>query len=219
MRGALEQILYIGQSKDLRTRLAYYKNANPDRVPRRLIRLVHEVETISWERCLNAEAARARELELLRLHRPKFNRADTGPQFFHYIEWRCEADQLSIRIHFEDRVQPQGAWRGPIRGKTISAAAMVALSRLWQIAANQTAHCSQLPLTPKSLTHVHLPGPSDWLQQATEFIRGNSPDLLSTLINSASPQAEPLLRQLQEADSEILLSWFRALSEERDLAE
>src|SRR5690349_14894944 len=77
MRGR-ERILYIGQSKNLRTRLAYYKNANPDRMPRRLVRLVHQVEQISWECCVSAEAARQRELELLRLHRPKFNRADVG---------------------------------------------------------------------------------------------------------------------------------------------
>src|SRR3954464_3848013 len=67
MTGPNERVLYIGQSGNLRARLASYKNARPDRSPRKVVRLVRQVKSIVWERCENTEAARLRENELLRL--------------------------------------------------------------------------------------------------------------------------------------------------------
>src|SRR5881394_2475594 len=118
MRGHADRILYVGQSRNLRTRLAYYKNANPDRVPRRLTRLVHEVESITLERLPTAEAAPARELELLRIHQPRFNRADTGPRFYHYIDLKTDRESAIINLHLDPPIHPEQEqnWIGPIRG-------------------------------------------------------------------------------------------------------
>src|SRR5512132_1710482 len=74
MAGKDDRILYVGQSQNLRVRLASYKLARPDRAPRKLIRLIHSVRSITWETCPTARAARVRENELLRLLRPRFNR-------------------------------------------------------------------------------------------------------------------------------------------------
>ncbi len=79
MSGEMGRVLYVGQSKNLRHRLATYKNANPDHVPRKVIRLVHAVRKIDWEECATANFARLRENELLRAHRPKFNSMNTYP--------------------------------------------------------------------------------------------------------------------------------------------
>jgi hypothetical protein len=213
MRDARAQILYIGQSKNLRTRLAYYKNANPDRMPRRLVRLVHHVETITWECTPSPAAARARELELLRLHRPRFNRADTGPQFFHYLQLQTNPTQLTIQLHLEDISPPQPNWRGPIRGKTISALALAALQRLWTIHTQQLHRCTQLPLTAKRLTQLQLTGPENLIHGASQFFHRIAPDLIVTLLENCHPQTELPLRQLQETDAELLLSWFKVLAE------
>src|SRR3954464_5704812 len=72
MTGADQRVLYIGQSGNLRARLGSYKNAKPDRAPRKVIRLIHQVRAITWEKCETPQAARLRENELLRLHRPRF---------------------------------------------------------------------------------------------------------------------------------------------------
>src|ERR1700733_9857906 len=61
MGGEAERILYIGQSKNLRHRLGSYKNAQLDRAPRKVIRLVHAVRTIVWQECESAKAARLKE--------------------------------------------------------------------------------------------------------------------------------------------------------------
>lgn len=214
MRGESDRILYVGQSKNLRTRLAFYKNANPDRIPRRLTRLVHQVETITLERCPSATAARERELELLRHHRPRFNRADTGPRFFHYIDWEISSQAATINIHFDPPIHPEEEknWRGPVRGRVIPCQGLAALLRLTLCATHQIRRCAELPLLPKRLTCVNLsiqtPG-----SMLTDFLAGNSVALVTYLLESQSPHVELALRQLHECEGETLLSWSRLLQD------
>src|SRR5262245_46776797 len=77
-----QRVLYVGYSKNLRHRLASYKNAHAERAPRKIIRLIHGVHSIVWEECESIQAARLRENELLRTHRPRFNTVNTYPQAY-----------------------------------------------------------------------------------------------------------------------------------------
>ena len=104
MSGEGDRILYIGQSGNLRQRLGAYKNARPDRAPRKIIRLVHQVRTLVWEQCDSREQARLREAQLLRLHRPKFNVMNTYPAAYRFISLRAAAEQLEFRIGGEPLV-------------------------------------------------------------------------------------------------------------------
>jgi predicted GIY-YIG superfamily endonuclease len=85
MTGEGERILYIGQSGNLRARLGQYKNARRGKAPRKIMQLVHLVRRISWEPCATPHAARLRENELLRLHRPRFNRMNVFPEGYGFI--------------------------------------------------------------------------------------------------------------------------------------
>jgi hypothetical protein len=214
MRGPADRILYIGQSKNLRTRLAFYKNANPDRIPRRLTRLVHQVETITLERCATAAAARARELELLRIHQPRFNRADTGPRFFHYIECKNESGAITINLHLDPPTYPdqEQNWRGPIRGRVIPLQALAALQRLLTCAERQIHRCSDLPLLPKRLTSLTI-SHTYGVPALGGFLEGASIELITYLLDSQPPDAELPLRQLHECDAETLLAWSRLLQD------
>jgi len=102
MTGDLGRVLYIGQSKNLRARLGTYKNARPDCAPRKIVRLVHEVRSIVWEKCSSAETAKAREGELLRVHRPKFNVAGTWPAPPRYFRVGLNTSALELDC-FPDR--------------------------------------------------------------------------------------------------------------------
>lgn len=214
MRGRADRILYVGQSKNLRTRLAYYKNANPDRVPRRLTRLVHEVETITLERLPSPEAARARELELLRIHQPRFNRADTGPRFYHYIDVKNDDGSITINLHLDAPTHPQQeqTWIGPVRGRMIPLQALAALHRLTLCARHQLRRCSELPLVPKRLTSLTIEDPHV-VPPLGGFLSGNSVELVTRLLAAQSPQAELPLQLLHECDAETLLSWSRLLQD------
>src|SRR6185436_10894272 len=102
MTGDADRVLYIGQSKNLRARLGTYKNVRPECAPRKIIRLVHEVRSIVWEKCESAEAAKSRESELLRVHRPKFNVAGTWPAPPRYFRLELKGPELELDC-FPDR--------------------------------------------------------------------------------------------------------------------
>jgi len=73
--GAEAGVLYVGKAKNLRRRLAAYRVADPERLPRRSIRLLHQVARIEWDVCASEAAARYREELLICVLCPKFNRA------------------------------------------------------------------------------------------------------------------------------------------------
>lgn len=68
-------VLYVGRAKNLRQRLSSYRVANPERMPRRIIRLLHCVTRIEFDESPTESAAREREEMLICLLAPKFNRA------------------------------------------------------------------------------------------------------------------------------------------------
>jgi DNA polymerase-3 subunit epsilon len=75
MCGDREGVLYVGSAKNLRKRLSSYRVANPERFPRRVIRLLNEVRRIEFIVCASETSARFREEELIGSLLPKFNRA------------------------------------------------------------------------------------------------------------------------------------------------
>jgi excinuclease UvrABC nuclease subunit len=75
MCGANEGVLYVGKARNLRKRLSSYRVANPERLPRRIIRLLHQVRRIEWDECRSEEAARHREELLICVLTPRFNAA------------------------------------------------------------------------------------------------------------------------------------------------
>jgi predicted GIY-YIG superfamily endonuclease len=78
MRDAADRVLYVGKARNLQQRLRNYRIANPDRMPRRHLRMVREVARIEFQFCPGESAALKRESKLLRSLRPKFNRAASG---------------------------------------------------------------------------------------------------------------------------------------------
>src|ERR1041385_6985688 len=84
MRDATDSVLYVGKAKNLRRRLGSYRVANPDRMPRRHLRLLRAVTRIELRPCPDEASALRCEAELLRDLKPRFNRAGTwfGPPRF-----------------------------------------------------------------------------------------------------------------------------------------
>jgi predicted GIY-YIG superfamily endonuclease len=98
MRDAADKVLYVGKAKNLRKRLGNYRVANPERMPRRHLRLLRAVERIELERCSDERSALARESELLRLLRPRFNRAGTWPGTPRFLAWRASEAGLDLAV-------------------------------------------------------------------------------------------------------------------------
>ena len=127
MRDARSVVLYVGKAKNLRKRLGSYRVANPDRMPRRHLRMLRAVERIELQECPDETAALARESELLRALKPRFNRAGTWPATPRYFVWRCAGTNLELAV----TETPEAGWRafGPLdRGAVLLRAVVVRLS-------------------------------------------------------------------------------------------
>jgi predicted GIY-YIG superfamily endonuclease len=94
--GPRDGVLYVGKAKNLRQRLGSYRSANPDLVPRKLRRLLATVERILWDECPSEDAALARERELLRTLRPRFNTVGVRPASPDWLGWRSVTGGLDL---------------------------------------------------------------------------------------------------------------------------
>lgn len=141
MKDARNNVLYVGKAKDLKQRLNHYRVANPDRMPRRHLRLVTEVQRIELQFCMTESAALEREAKLLRSLRPKFNRAGVWPSTTRFIAWRVWEEHLDLRV-----VETPGAdWRrfGPMGSSAFQL--QRTLARLLWLALNPTRAFAELP--------------------------------------------------------------------------
>lgn len=99
MRSASGDVVYVGKAKNLRQRLQSYRVANPDRMPRRHLRMVREVARIDFDFCRNEAAALSREARLLRELKPKYNRAGVRPGKTQFLTWRIADQTLDFSVH------------------------------------------------------------------------------------------------------------------------
>ena len=141
MKDAAENVVYVGKAKDLRQRLNNYRIANPDRMPRRHLRMVREVKRIEFQFCCNETSALAHEARLLRSLRPKFNRAGVWPGKARFLVWQLRGTQLEISVV----ETPEPGWHrfGPLGSSAVQL--QCALTRLLWLALNPARGLTNLP--------------------------------------------------------------------------
>ncbi len=141
MRDAAGKVLYVGKAKNLRQRLRNYRVANPDRMPRRHLRMLREVARIEFQFCPGEAAALKRESQLLHSLKPKFNRAGVWPGKARFIVWRLVQAHLELAV----TEAPEPVWQrfGPLGGG--SRYLHQTLARLLWLAMNPTRACADLP--------------------------------------------------------------------------
>jgi hypothetical protein len=98
MRDAAGTPLYVGKARNLRRRLCSYRVANPERMPRRHLRMLRAVRKIDLIECADESAASDKEAELLLAWKPKFNRAGTWPAKEQFVLWRAADDRLDLAV-------------------------------------------------------------------------------------------------------------------------
>src|SRR3569623_2049036 len=130
--GANDRALYVGQSANLKSRLQYYKNAQPEREPRRIIRLVHQAREIRIHPCASAEEARLREIDFIREHRPKYNRALTQSRIYTYFRVSASNGSVQLRMSMDYPQSNAESWTGAFRSHGLCRRAFRAVGRtLW----------------------------------------------------------------------------------------
>jgi len=141
MKDAQDRIVYVGKAKDLKQRLNHYRIANPDRMPRRHLRMVNEVSRIEFQFRATEAAALKHEKKLIRSLKPKFNRAGVWPGKPKFIVWRVTGDALEISV----AETPAADWQrfGPLGGGATYL--QRTLARLLWLAVNADNSLGEMP--------------------------------------------------------------------------
>jgi hypothetical protein len=204
-------LLYLGQSGCLRDRIGSYRHVDPDRHPRRILRLIQRTCRIEWRLCASAAEAVALETALLLEHRPPFNRAGVWP-----------AAEAWLGNHQGPEAGP-GDWIGPLPGRFRSAFA--SLTRCLFRVMNPDAGWWDFPsglLGPD-------PGPvyawrssggsEEWLSLLRKFLREGCPEFLARLPERLTgPELPDPVREFWTGQLEHLEALERTLVRQRNEA-
>jgi predicted GIY-YIG superfamily endonuclease len=219
MGGQGDGLLYVGKAQNLRERLNSYKNAQPGRVSRKLLRLLHQVRSITWEICSSPTAALLRENELLRLHKPKFNVLNTRPEHYRFFGLRLDGATLHLRLTKETVGEPDEQWFGAFKGLGRVRGTHAALLRLLWCVEHEPASLYDLPaelsgarrLPPRFTLRLGRLEPAAAAGWIAGFLAGESEAALAVFESRLLEQKEPLpcLRCLHAQDVTRLREFFR----------
>lgn len=139
-RDERDRVLYVGTSRDLRTRVRSYFTASETRSRMgEMVGLATRVEGISCSTPLEAEV---RELRLIAQHKPRYNRRSRFPEKVHWLKLTNEAwPRLSlVRQVLDDDAD----YFGPFSSRKRAEKSLAALHEAFPV-----RQCSgRLPLTP-----------------------------------------------------------------------
>ncbi len=186
MRDSGGNILYVGKAKNLRKRLCSYRVANPDRMPRRHLRMLRAVHRIDLEECADEDAALSRESQLLREMKPKFNRAGTWPsQKTRFL--CCQYNSSHIELSVKETVSEEKLQLGPLGGGAVFV--RMALARLLWFASHADRGIGAMP--------------SGW-------VHGRMDNPARVHRGTFDESAEKILKELFAGEVEAFCDWVRA---------
>lgn len=208
MRNQQGVVLYVGKARNLRKRLNAYRVANPDRMARRHLRLLRSVAHIDFQPCPDEPAALAREAELIRSLKPRFNRSGTWPAPPRFLLWRNAADQIELAVAKESSPE----WRafGPLGGS--APYLRNALARLLWFALHPALGAGSLPFgwaegrTGNSVVITGGPATHDAANSLALLFSGQ-PEAFCDWVRAKLPQAlHPFDAAMVQADIDFLVS-------------
>src|SRR5919107_80015 len=128
-RDERSRVLYVGTSKDLRTRVRTYFTASETRS--RMGQMVALAERVDHVECATPLEAGVRELRLIAEHQPKFNRRSRFPDRVHWVKLTVEPwPRLSlVRQPIDDGAD----YVGPYSSKKVAERAVAALHETFPI--------------------------------------------------------------------------------------
>lgn len=176
--GQAGELLYIGQSSDLRARIGSYRHVTPEKNPKRTLRLVHRISRIEWQECGTAAEAIALEAKLLLEHRPPFNRAGV----WQGEPWWLKIEASSGKVLMELTREPGGTGPHPSAFRYVMGSMVRCLYRVSLPEASLAAYPHGLfnASVPLSLA-LPLPDASSLAANLTSYAEGIHEPLLSRL--------------------------------------
>ena len=135
-----QRVLYVGTSRDLRSRVRTYFTASETRS--RMGQMVGLAESVTGIECATPLEAAVRELRLIAEHKPKYNRRSRFPEKVHFLKL---TNELWPRLSLVRRVLDDDAdYLGPFATRKTAEKCLAALHEAFPV-----RQCSdRLPLAP-----------------------------------------------------------------------
>lgn len=128
-RDERQRVLYVGTSKDLRSRVRSYFTASETRT--RMGEMVGLAESVTGIPCATSLEAEVRELRLIAEHKPKYNRRSRFPEKVHFVKLTREAWP---RLSLVRRVLDDDAdYLGPFSSKKTAEKSLAALHETFPV--------------------------------------------------------------------------------------
>jgi DNA polymerase-3 subunit epsilon len=128
-RDERERVLYVGTSKDLRTRVRSYFTASETRS--RMGEMINLADSVQGIECATALEAEVRELRLIAEHKPRYNRRSRFPERVHWLKLTVEPWP---RLSLVRRVMDDAAeYVGPFASKKAAERSLAALHETFRI--------------------------------------------------------------------------------------
>lgn len=178
--GQAGELLYIGQSSDLKARIGSYRHVTPEKNPKRTLRLVHRIVRIEWQECDAAADAIELESKLLLEHRPPFNRAGV----WQGEPWWLKIEASSDKVMLELTREPTGIGPHPSAFRYVMGSMARCLYRVSLPQASLSAY-------PHGLFNASVP-------LVLTLPLPDAPEVAEKLTNYAEGLHEPLLSKLEE---------------------
>jgi DNA polymerase-3 subunit epsilon len=139
-RDEQQRVLYVGTSRDLRTRVRSYFTASESRS--RMGEMVNLATSVSGIECATPLEARVRELRLIAAHKPRYNRRSRHPEKMHWLKLTVEPWP---RLSLVRKVAEDGAdYVGPFASRRTAEKCLAALHEAFPV-----RQCSdRLAITP-----------------------------------------------------------------------
>ena len=207
MRDAADSVVYVGKAKNLRQRLGYYRVANPDRKPRRHLRLLNAVRRIELEAMCDEAAALAREAALLKSLRPRFNRAGTWSGSANFFTWRVTEEHIELAV--SPRLEAERLSAGPLPG---AYQLLGSLARLLWAALHPERRLAELPhgwfsgrQGNQASIRVRESSRREEVHARLErFFSGHGEEMMEWMEEQTVLQSHAFERALRELDLEVL---------------
>lgn len=199
------EVLYVGKAKNLRRRLAQYRNANRRKAQRKMRQVVRESSSVEIRLEETEAKALLAENELIRALRPRFNVDGAFDFLYPAIGTGRDADRLVLCLTSEpEQCASLGLeWHGVFRPRWRARSAFDALTDLFSRVGHAEPR-SSLPAAPRRrgvrlVAFRRVPDP--FLADTRRFLNGEDEALLGRLFDALleRPSARDEAGQVEEA--------------------
>jgi excinuclease ABC subunit C len=214
---AADRLIYVGKAKNLRRRLAQYRNAKRRKAHMKMKSIIRDAVRIEFETCASELEACLLETRLIQQHRPRLNVAGAFSFMYPMIGVKIDGPTACFCYTTQPESFPDYRFHGAFRSRKITREAFFALVDLMSFIGHPMKKGAG-----KRVRYSHVVAfrqlPASWVADLDSFWRGESQAAMEELVLALveRPAARKKRDKVQDMFDAIKRFWRE---EARPLAE